>query len=136
LEREYRRLLMKRIFSAAIPQPQIEQGTNDALLGLPPIGRLQARLSETLREIMLATYSYPLRHIRAIVTSATASGAHDVLVVARSTSILRSIVSRMPGIRAYVTPEEAKSGNLCRAFDQEMKFDLCIWHLGLDDLIN
>jgi len=131
LEREYERLLGKRAASAAIPRVQIAQTTEGAE---PLLGRLRANLAKTWRGLLVAAYRQPLQHICAVVAAATAGGARRVLVVADSGSILHLLVEGMPASQALVTPAEAKSGNLRRAFEYERKFDLCVWDLDLSDL--
>jgi hypothetical protein len=131
LEREYERLLGKRVASAAIPQVRTAQTTEGAV---PLIGSLRVSLAKAWGDLLLAAYREPLQHIHALVASAAAGGARNVLIVADSTSILQLVVGRIPASRALVTSTEAKSGNLRWAFEHETKFDLCVWDLDLSDL--
>jgi hypothetical protein len=69
------------------------------------------------------------------VASAVAGGVCNVLVIAGGPSILKWAVADVPGVRALVTtPVDVRTGNLWRAFDEETRFDVCLWDLESSEL--
>jgi hypothetical protein len=88
------------------------------------------------REIRFRLYRSPLRAIRQIVADAKARGARNVLTIGNGPSIVESIVAELPGVHASVSTIGVLTGNLRSAIDRELRFDLCVWDMSADELLD
>lgn len=123
LEICYAKLVRKDVTSAVVPQ--VRYLRHDAEQGLA---------SAIRRRLRLAGYQSSLRHARSAISKAVAAGAQDMLVV---TADMRLIEELMPRLGSpYASVSSIGVQNLAYALDPTSKFDLCLWELSPDDLLN
>jgi hypothetical protein len=140
LQSQYDRLVKKRVGSATIPHVVIRHGpqTSDARVGDNLLVRLARRIyhacyGKVPRVQPLHPYWAALRYLVALVDAAAETGAANVLVIG-SGGVADRVADHLPGTHAYVSLHEVLQGNLGKAFNQPLKFDLCICTLGHSEL--
>jgi hypothetical protein len=137
VRRQYKRLIQKRILSAAIPHVRIRGERNGGSADGNPLTRTLKTVRDKIgRETRFRLYRSPLRAIRRIVADAKARGAQNVLTIGNGPGIVESIVAEFPGVHASVSTIGVLTGNLRSAIDQALRFDLCVWDMSADELLD
>jgi hypothetical protein len=136
LERSYATLLRKHVTSAMIPlvnvlhlagEPESSRRNADSLRGFrPAIGR----------RLRLAFHQSALREARKAVAKAVAEGARDALVVVGDVRLGEELTPAVPGFCMSVSSQGVGSGNLAYSLTASEQFDLCVWELSADELMD
>jgi hypothetical protein len=134
LEQSYTRLVGKSVASAALPHVRILSRDEDKAAHLPNTSMMRRILPALQRQLRLAGYHSSTRRARAAITEALAKGARNILVVSADVELAEVLTPVVPGLCAFVSNTGARSGNLAFALHPTLKFDLCLWQLGPEDL--
>jgi glycosyltransferase involved in cell wall biosynthesis len=124
---KYEALLPKRVVSAQIPVVQVIRDAK-SVKGSRHVFRRPRRTTRVWLN------RSPLDALRRIVALEKTKGARNVLVIDDSPSFLEPIVADVPGIHAWMPGSGALSGNLRLAIEKNLKFGLCIWAAGAQEL--
>jgi hypothetical protein len=137
LQAEYNELLKRRIESAAIPHVAMSSGPLASRRG--PADHLLLRFARRayhksygkLPRVQPAhPYWAAMRHLIRLVDSAADNGAANVLVVVGASGMANTVADHLPGLHGHVSMQELIQGNLAKAFNEPLEFDLCICTLG------
>jgi hypothetical protein len=134
LERSYAQLIGKPVISAVLPHVRILGHEEDNAALLRNSSKVRRILPTLQRQLRLAAYHSSMRRARTAITEALAKGARNILLVSGDLKLAEALTTIVPGQCACVSSAGARTGNLAAVLDPTLKFDLCLWELGPDDL--
>jgi hypothetical protein len=134
LVRSYAQLIGKPATSAVLPHVRILGHDEDDAALLPNTSKARRILPALQRQMRLAAYHSSMRRARTAITEALAKGARNILLVSGDLKLAEALTTIVPGLCACVSNAGARTGNLAAVLSPTLKFDLCLWELGPEDL--